>query len=65
MKTIFGREPVLILAAIMAVVILANEFGVDVSDGQRTAIEAAVGAVLALIARSQVTPVASVNQSNV
>lgn len=56
---ILGREPVLWLAAINAVVALAIGFGLDISTENQALIQTAVTAVLALVARGQVTPVAS------
>lgn len=57
MKTVLGREPVLILAAVEALVALLVAFGVDVSTGQKAAVVAFLGAVLTLVTRSTVTPV--------
>ncbi len=55
---LFDREPVAILAALQALITLGVVFGLDWSVEQETAVIAAAGAVLALFARSQVTPVA-------
>lgn len=57
MPTILGREPVAILATVQAIVGLVVAFGLDVSTELQAALVVAVGAVLALVARHQVTPV--------
>lgn len=54
--TVFGREPVVILAAVNAVVALIVGFGLDLSNDQQALIHAAVSALLALFARAKVTP---------
>jgi hypothetical protein len=59
MGTIFGREPVLFLAAVAAVLNLAVGFGLDVSAEQLALANTAVAAVVGFVARSQVTPVKS------
>jgi hypothetical protein len=53
---IFGREPVLVLAAVQALVALAVGFGLPLSAEQVALIVAATAAVLGFIARQQVTP---------
>lgn len=50
------REPVLVTSLVAAVMYLLTEFGVTVTDGQQAAILGVVGAILAFVARSQVTP---------
>lgn len=52
-----NREPVLIIAAIEAVLALAIGFGLDISAEQLGLIVAAATAVMAVFVRSQVTPV--------
>ncbi len=54
--TIFGREPVVIIAAVNALLALVVGFGLDVSNEQQALVQGAVTAVLALIARQAVTP---------
>lgn len=54
---ILGREPVLFYALAAAIVYLVTEFGVDMTDTQQAAVLGVVGAVLAVLARSKVTPV--------
>jgi hypothetical protein len=54
---VFGREPAAILGALNAVVALGVGFGLDVTPEQLGLISAALAAVLALVVRSQVTPV--------
>ncbi len=55
---IFDREPVVILAALQALITVGVVFGLDWTAEQEAAVIAAAGALLALFARSQVTPVA-------
>lgn len=54
---IFGREPVLWLSAIQAVIALAVGFGLDLTGEQQGLIHATSAALLSLIVRSQVVPV--------
>jgi hypothetical protein len=54
---ILGREPVLFYSLVAAIVYLVTEFGVDLTSGQQAAILGLAGAILAVIARSKVTPV--------
>jgi hypothetical protein len=53
----FGREPVLWLAAINAGIALGVGFGLDLTNEQIGLLMAFSSALLALITRSQVTPV--------
>lgn len=53
---IFNREPALILGVVNAIVALVVGFGLDLTAEQVGLISAATSAVLALVARSQVTP---------
>lgn len=57
MLKIIRQEPALIAGAIGAVVSLVIAFGVHLSSDQVGAISAVVAAVLAVIVRSQVSPV--------
>ena len=50
------NEPVLVTTLVGAVIGLAVVFGVPITDDQKTAIVLVVTAVLALFARSQVSP---------
>lgn len=50
-------EPVLVTTLVGAVISLLVVFGVPITNDQKTAIVVVVTAVLALFARSQVTPV--------
>jgi hypothetical protein len=52
-----ANEPVVVTTIIGAVLSLLIVFGVPISDEQKLAILGVVTAVLALFARSQVTPV--------
>ena len=54
---ILNREPVAVMAAVEAVLAVAIGFGLDVSTEQFGLIIAALTAVLALVARSKVSPV--------
>ena len=51
------REPVLMTTLVGAVISLLVVFGVPITDEQKTAVVVVVAAVLAIFARSQVTPV--------
>ncbi len=51
-----SNEPVLVLAAVEAVLGVALVFGLDWTAEQAGAVLVAVGAVLALAARQRVTP---------
>lgn len=53
----WGREPALILGAVQALLALGLSFGLHLTSEQIGAIMAASAAVLAVITRSQVTPV--------
>lgn len=61
MLDLIRREPALVTGIILAVIGVASSFGLGITDGQRDAIVAVVGAVLALLGsiatRSKVTPV--------
>lgn len=54
---ILQNEPILTRAVVGAGVVLLTQFGLPISDGQATAVDVFVGAVLALGARNSVTPV--------
>ena len=58
------NEPVLITALVQALLILAVNFGLHLSHAQEGAILGATGAVLAFVARSQVTPSSKVHTTN-
>ena len=58
MGKLWGREPAMVLAFVMAVIAVAVTFGLSLPDGAQAAIEAAVALLLGLITRSQVTPTA-------
>jgi hypothetical protein len=55
---LFNREPIVILAVVDALVGLVVAFGVDIDTGQKVAVMTFLSAVLAVVGRSQVTPVA-------
>lgn len=58
-----------ITAVVAALVVLGTEFGLDLSDGQQTAINSLAvvlaPAIAAIIIRSQVTPNAAVLEQNI
>lgn len=56
MGGLWGREPAMVLAFVMAVIAVGVTFGLDLPDGAEGAIEAAVALLLGLITRSQVSP---------
>lgn len=62
MIDIIRREPVLTMTLVEAAVLLVTEFGLDLTGGQQAAILGFVGAVLALIVRSSVTPAVNLPQ---
>ena len=55
--TIFGREPVLILSLVQAIIILVTSFGLNLTKEQTAAIILVAQCILSVIARQQVTPV--------
>ena len=57
---IFKREPALILGLVGAVIALVIAFGLELSSEQVGGIMAGTSALLAVVTRSQVTPVAKV-----
>lgn len=57
--SIFGREPVLWLALLRAVVVLVTAFGLELSAEQIATVYLFMEAALSLIARQKVTPVAN------
>ena len=57
MGTIWGREPAMVLALVLALIVLGVSFGLQLSSDQTAAILAVTAVVLGLITRSQVTPV--------
>lgn len=57
--TIFGREPVLIIGLVNTLLALAVGFGLDLSTEKQALIVAGVNAVLAFVARQQVSPTAT------
>lgn len=58
MNTLWNREPALIIGVVTALIALAVGFGLDVTQEQVSLIVAAVAAILSLVTRSQVSPVA-------
>jgi len=58
-STLWDREPAMVLAVVQAALALAVAFGVGLSVEQTGAVLAVSAAVLGLLTRSQVTPVAA------
>lgn len=59
LANLWGREPAMILAVVQAALALVAVFGLRLSAEQIGAVLALTAAVLGLLTRSQVTPVAS------
>lgn len=57
MNTIFGNEPVLVLAFLRALVVLAVTFGLSLTTEQVAAVYIVMELGLSLVARQRVTPV--------
>jgi len=64
MKTIWGREPVMISTAVQLVLLAAVSLGLDLTVEQVAAIVAAVAAVLAVLVRSTVTAPANLTHAS-
>lgn len=58
------REPVLVAGLVQALLGAAAAWGLPLTDTQTAAVLAVTGAVLALVARSAVSPVAPEDQPN-
>ncbi len=56
--TLWGREPALILGAVAAIIMLAVGFGLPVTPEQVALINSAVAAVVSVLVRRKVSPVA-------
>ena len=60
MTNILSKEPALITGLVAAIITLLVAYGVNITDGQTTAIMGAIGAVIALaqafVTRQQVVP---------
>jgi hypothetical protein len=56
MGTILGREPVLVMVAVQALIGVGIAFGLSLSADQVTAVMAGSAAVLGLIVRQRVSP---------
>ena len=56
MKSLWNREPALILGVVQAILGLLLAFGVDLTSEQIGMILAVTAAVLALVTRTKVTP---------
>ena len=67
MRGLFGREPSLIIGTITAALVLAVQFGVDITDSQQQAILGFASAVLVLVGaavtRQNVTSPATLRQA--
>jgi hypothetical protein len=62
MKTLWSKEPTLLIAAAQTVLALAVAFGLGLSAVQEGALLAALAAVLGLVTRSQVSSVAALKE---
>ena len=60
MKSLFKTEPALLLGLVNAVIVLVMAFGVQLTLEQTGAILALVNIALAIITRSQVTPISRI-----
>jgi hypothetical protein len=56
---LWDRQPVVILAFVQAAIVLAVSFGADITEAQTAAVIVFATAALALVAWTQVTPVAA------
>ena len=59
LTSLWGREPAMILAVVQAAMALVATFGLGLTVEQTGAVLALTAAVLGLLTRSQVTPLAS------
>ena len=60
MGDIFGREPVLVLGFLRAIVVLAVSFGLNLTQDQLVALYLVLELTVSLIARQRVTPVENI-----
>jgi hypothetical protein len=69
MLNILKNEPARVVAAVLALIGLATAFGLGITDGQQSAIVAAVMSGLALLGgeavRAQVTPTAKIGDQSI
>ena len=65
LSNLWGREPALVLGLIQAAIVLFMAFGLDLSTEQVGAIMAFVNILLAVITRSQVTPVEKLKDAGI
>jgi hypothetical protein len=61
MSNLWDRYPVAILTVLGNLIALLVAFGVDVTSGQKAAAMALAASLLAVVAHTQVTPVAAPN----
>ncbi len=59
MTALYGREPVLVLAVVQAALALAMGFGAHLTGDQMALVMTFTGALLGLLTRTQVTPMAT------
>ena len=57
MQNLWNREPAMIIGLVQSAIILLVSFGLNLSNEQTGAILAFTAAVLAIVTRSQVSPV--------
>lgn len=60
-SNLWGREPAVIIGLVTALISLAVGFGLDITAEQVSLITAAVAALLSVVTRSQVSPVAQLD----
>ena len=59
LQNLWNREPAIIMGLVTSLIALAVGFGLSISGEQVALITAAVAAVLSVVTRSQVSPVAA------
>ncbi len=60
----FRRQPILVTTLVGAILFALVEFGVPITDGQQTAVQGIIAAVLAIFASTQVTSEHTLKQAN-
>jgi len=65
MKSFIAHEPALLIGFVQAAIVLAVSFGLNLDEGQTAAILAFTAALLSVITRQQVTPVAKLEEEGV
>jgi len=65
LQNLWGREPAMVLGLIQAAIVLFMAFGLKLDVNQVGAIMAFVNILLAVITRSQVTPVSKIEDAGI